>query len=448
MDMSFIECDPYVEQAMEELWGMVPPDLPGYTRSGASLKGLYDSLARYDVEYKAIPRNDPDFTLAVNITRAAFDPGEKVKLCDIDDVRFKPNTSAGWTFLGSKKRDVAVAARKEAKKLSRLAKRGRLSKAAMPPAVAFVRTQLAEIEKPKVRLVWGIPFEIILWEGQFIQPLLDVYDERDIPMPWGMKMLKQLPILIDNLFLKGKGVGLDWSNFDGPIGPEYLRLGYQILGDYLDMDADQRREYEKFVDYAIKTPIVMPNGYVYMKQGGIASGLYSTQVLGSLLNHLFIKYLQIKLFKEHYYTHVLGDDSAFAVPRDTEVDLTKMALLAKYLLGMTLNTAKSVVAETPDEFTFLGHSSEYGKVARDESKVLRLALYPEREVRSPAQSVGRVQGILIDTGFKDGRLFNLYQYMVNKYKEVAPLDERSLAVVFNIEVPEGVQPLYELWLHS
>lgn len=425
MDMSYVENDPYVELAMEELWGGVPVELEGYTRSGASIKGLYDSLARYDVEHKGLPHGDPDFTAAVNIARAAFDPGEKVLPIDIDDVSFKGNTSAGWTWLGRKKWEVKEDALREAKKISRLAKKGRLSKAAMPPAVAFVRTQLAEKESPKVRLVWGIPFEVILWEGQFIEALLRVYDERDIPMPWGQKMLKQLPILIDNLFIKGKGVGIDWSGFDGSLGPDYLRLGYSILKDYLNLTPEQSVEFEKYVDYCVSTPIVMPNGYAYMARGGLKSGLYATQLIGSLLNFIFIIYLQLKLWKQSFRTHVLGDDSAFSVPRDYEVDLQKMAKIAYQKLGMTLNVKKSLCVDKPDEFVFLGHASSGGKVERDETKLLRLALYPEREVPTPGNSVSRVEGILVDSGFKHGPLFNLYVYMSNKYKQFAP-DRKSV----------------------
>lgn len=448
MDMSFVENDPFVAAAMEELWGGIPPELEGYTRSGASLQGLYSSLARYDIQHKGLPKGDPDFAEAVNIARAAFDPGEKVLPKDIDSVTFKPNTSAGWTFLGRKKWEVEDDARREAKKLSRLAKKGKLSKAAMPPAVAFVRTQLAEVENPKVRLVWGIPFEVILWEGQFIEALLETYEGRDIPMPWGQKMLKQLPILIDNLFVKGDGVGIDWSGFDASISPDALRLGYSIIRDFLLLTPEQKTEFEKFVDYAVSTPLVMPNGYVYLKVGGIASGLFSTQLLGSILNFIFMIYLQKKMWRQFFRTHVLGDDSAFSVPKGTDVDFQKLASIAYQKLGLVLNVKKSIHATTPREFYFLGHASEAGKVEREETKLLRLALYPEREVPGPGTSVSRIEGILVDSGFKSGALFNLYVYLVNKYKEYAPFSERGLNVVFGIDLDPQLKPLWEPWIQS
>jgi len=448
INMSFVESDPFVEQAMVELFGGVPPELDGYTRSGATLQGLYDGIARYDRERKGIPTGDPDFTMAVNIARAAFDPGLKVKPLSIDEVTLRSNTSAGWTWLGRTKGEVDHEIRQEAKKLSRLAKRGRLSKAALPPCVTFVRTQLATVDNPKVRPVWGVPAEIVAWEEQFIEALENVYDERDIPIPWGGKAMKALPILIDNMFLKGDAVGTDWSGYDSSVGADYIRLGYSIFKSYLDLTPEQEREYEKIVDYAIATPIVMPNGYVYLKFGGIASGMPSTQLLGSLLNYIFQLTLQLKVFKAYFKTMVLGDDSAYSVPRGTKVDLEIMAKTADALFGLTLNVKKSIVATRAEDFVFLGHGSQAGKMDREEVHLLRLALYPEREVRGPGHATARIEGLLIDSGFKSGALFNLYVYLVNKYKEVAPIDERLLTVVYGLDVDPGIKPEWEVWIHS
>jgi len=353
-----------------------------------------------------------------------------------------------WTWLGKTKGEVEKEIRQEAKKLSRLARRGRLSKAALPPCVTFVRTQLATVEEPKVRPVWGVPAEIVAWEEQFIEALERVYDERDIPIPWGGKAMKQLPILIDNLFLKGDAVGTDWSGYDTSVGADFIRLGYATFKDYLDLTPEQEREYEKIVDYAIATPIVMPNGYVYLKFGGIASGMPSTQLLGSWLNYVFQITLQLKMFKAYYKTFVMGDDSAYAVPRGTKVDLIKMAEIADAMFGLTLNVKKSIVATRAEDFVFLGHSSQAGKMNREEVHLLRLALYPEREVRGPGHSAARIEGLLIDSGFKSGALFNLYVYMVNKYKEVAPVDERLLTVVYKLDVDPGIKPEWEVWVHS
>jgi len=449
MDMSFVANDPYVHDVIKQSYGEIPKELRGMTRSGATMERLFSGLARYDHEYKR-PVNDHLFTEACRITMAAFKLPKAVKPYKLESVRVELDASAGWSYLGLKKKEVYAEALCEADKLTRLARNGRLSKKSVPPCVAFKRTQLARVTEPKVRVVWGFPFEITLVEGQYAQPLIDAYAQMDSPMFIGRTVLKELPLFMDGVFLHGqRGCALDWSGFDSSLSPWLIRFAFDVMAANLDMSDGAKSELQFIEDYFINTPIVMPNGNVFVKKGGVPSGSFFTQLVDSICNFLVIVYLQLRHWEGRWSkTKVLGDDSVFSVAEGNLIDLAAWALVAQMEFGMTLNARKSSVVSSPGELEFLGHSARAGKVKRDTTKLLQLALYPEYRVGGSDVSVSRVMGLLIDSGFNSFELFMLYTLMVGKYKTSAALRDKFMRYVIRQEIPGGLLSDARLWALS
>lgn len=462
MDLSFVMDDPYVREALIEMYGEVPDELKGYTRSGATLERMYAGLMRYDRDRTRVPKGDAHFQRAVEVVSKAFRLPKPLKPLKVDEVPYQPDTSAGWTFLGMKKREVVDSAMDEAEKLERLANNGRLNVAALPPCVAYKRTQLAKVMEPKVRLVWGYPFEMTLLEGKFAAPLIDAYSQRESPMFIGKTILKELPIFMDGLFAGGKlGVALDWSGFDSSLDVSLINIAFDILEENLDLSRTRDRAAWRLIrKYFIDTAIVLPDGHAYLKHGGVPSGSYFTQLIDSLCNMIVILTMQMKCwdtkpwvtkhtrFFPYSRTKVLGDDSVFSVPRGQSVILAEWKVAAERMFGLQLNADKSVVTERLDDLEFLGHGSRNGRVYRPLVRLLRLALYPEQRVDDPGTSVSRVMGLLIDSGFQTWEIYLLYNRLVAQHGHVGPLKDKFVQYVIQQELPTGIPPDHRLYAVS
>jgi len=450
-DLEPVRNDPFVFDALLDLCsGEIPEELVGYTRSHANLERLYEGLSRYDCETTFL---DFDNALRTALTLAfqAFHIPGGVYPKGLSEVRFEGDASAGWSWLGYKKREVAPDAIEEAGKLRDLIHKGKLSKRSLPPCVCFKRTQLAQVIKPKVRTVWGYPFEITLLEGRYAQPLIDAYSQMSSPMFIGRSMLKELPMFIDGLFHYGDVCGLDWSGFDGVHGRIIVHEAFSILRSNMWLSEDEAKELDFIEDYFVNTPIVMPDGGVFLKHIGIPSGSFFTQLVGSVINFIAIMTLMLVEWNGVWTRiRVLSDDSVFTVPPLSTggniMDLEAWSATAKKRFGLMLNTKKTFLANRPEEIEFLGHASTAGSVLRDETKLLRLALYPEYHVKDASTSLSRVRGILMDSGFKSWKLYDLYDYMEEKYGPIAGRSkDKYYRYVIQRDVPSGRVRMTKLW---
>lgn len=406
MDFTFVNCDPYMLSLVKESLGEIPPSLVGYTRSGASLSSLQANIKSYDRVYPGIPKDDPCFQKAIRLAYSRFRV-DRIDQVPLSESSFWPDKSAGWTWLGKKKGDVYKSALVLADKIKGLAEKQRVNFKYIPPCVAFVRTQLATVDDPKVRLVWGFPFELTLLEGMFAGPLLRSYSMSNVPMYIGKSFLHGLPMKIDGMFIDNTHCNVvDWSSFDGSVSPDLIRIAFGVLQQNFKFDRETRNLWKFLISYFIYTPIVFPNGDVYTKKGGIPSGSYFTSLIGSIVNFILITYLRMKLGNKETEMYVLGDDSLFG--SDSPEDFSALSNLAEKVFGMTINPSKCVTSDNPEEIDFLGHSARGFRVTRDEVKLLRLLVYPENRVKSEAVANSRILGLLADSGGTSILLWSLY----------------------------------------
>jgi hypothetical protein len=305
--------------------------------------------------------------------------------------------------------------------------------------------------EPKVRTVWGYPFEMTLIEGKFAQPLIEAYSHRDSPMFIGRSMLKELPMFMDYLFHDGQqAVGIDWSGFDAAHGRVLINIAFEVLQDNLRLSAGEWKELELVKRYFINTPIVMPNGEVYIKHVGIPSGSFFTQLVGYVIKFIVICTNMLEAWNGVWTRmKVLSDDSVFTVPALEMMDLDKWAERALELFGLTMNVKKTFLATKPSELEFLGHSSYAGKIKREDTKLLRLALYPEYKVHDPQVTVSRIRGLLIDSGFQSKVLFDLYDHVCELYgDEAAESKDKFFRYVVQRSVPKSNVRISRLWAIS
>jgi hypothetical protein len=234
----------------------------------------------------------------------------------------------------------------------------------------------------------------------------------------GTNLYRRLPLIIAKVLNsidpddKVIGVGLDIKSFDSSIQPWLINTAFDILRQNIAFDSiESELSFEYTRNFFIHTPVVMPDGKMWLKALGVPSGSYYTQIVDSICNSILIAYAQKSIYDSFFETYVLGDDSLFGIPQHYGwPDLTQFATILSSL-DITLSTQKCVVALRPDELHFLGHHARGTRCTRDDAELMLLSLYPEFPVLGPEDSLARITGIFIDSAFNSWKMLNLYRFM-------------------------------------
>lgn len=291
------------------------------------------------------------------------------------------------------------------------------------PDLAWTRTQLGTIADPKIRNVWGKAFHNIILEGITASPLIKEYMTGNYPITIGINIYKRLPTIMAEVIgtadFPNYGVGIDYSKFDSSIQPWLINMAFTILQENIDfIEEEQILSFAYSKEYFINTPIVMPDGRMWEKKLGIPSGSYFTQLIGSIVNHISITFLQILHYRRTFKTYVLGDDSLFGVPYELGPPSKTYITQTLAQLGLIVHPEKLHIAININELEFLGHTSKGNKISRDLIDLLKLALFTEHPVPGPAQSVTRIKGLLLDSALNSPLLIDLYHYSLIKLREL------------------------------
>jgi len=447
--------DPFVEQCLTEMLGPdVITDFDGYSRAFYSLEGHYWNLWKYDRPHAPMP-TDPALQQAIEHVSTLYrleTPATTIRWDQLNKVPFIPSSSAGWGYIGKKgapgNHDKAI--RRAVSSLNWWLEGPRSYRGPFRyhPDLAWTRTQLSTLDNPKIRHVWGKAFENIIIEGLTAAPLIEAYSTRCDPMVIGLQLYRRLPMIIQQVLNPSPeetpriGIGLDIKSFDASIPVWLINVAFDILRQNLAFTGPmEEAAFEYARHFFINTPVVMPDGRMWLKKMGIPSGSYFTSLIGSICNSILMAFLQLKIYNEVFKTYVLGDDSLFGIPQSLGwPDLDQFAALLS-TLNITLSPHKCIVTQRPEELHFLGHCARHSRVDRDTAELIRLALYPEYPVQGPAMSVARLTGILIDSALNSWPILHLYRYMRVKYAlefetedpPFSPTDQNWLRAIVGIE---------------
>nr|UJQ88336.1 MAG: RNA-dependent RNA polymerase [North shore virus] len=361
--------DPWVRAALDDTLGADSVyEFGEYSSSFYSMEGHYHNLRLYDRVITPKPKL-PLLEEVIAETRKAFEINDKVISLSRDDLASAPfirTSSAGWSYIGKSKDNHATAIRRAVGTLKTWYKdkhqaRGTPSMFRYTPDMAWTRTQLASIDAPKVRPVWGRAFHNINLEGLSAVPLIRYYQEVGYPMVVGVHLYKSLPYIINSVLLDGEnkktGIGLDMSSFDTCPMSWLINEAFDICKDNLIFrDEWEERAFEYSRQYFIETPVIMPDSKMWLKLLGVPSGSYFTQLIDSITNHVLVSYIQLNEWGQTFETFVLGDDSLFGIP--IEFGYSDLDAIARHAreLGFTQSTHKCIVTGNLQELEFLGQS--------------------------------------------------------------------------------------------
>lgn len=423
--------DPNIRQLLKErLDSATLEKLDEYTRGMYSQELHYTSFMFYDrpIEleeaYCKSTRDDPFIQQALIHVRKSLSSLKgltPISKYEMDSVRYIPTSAAGYGFIGNKASNYIEARSRAFAALARFQQYGKDFK--FLPDKAFARTQLALKANPKIRHVWGRSFPNILIEGLFAQPLINAIVRTNTPIYIGRDLHKDMPYDIAKLLADKREICcLDYSKFDAQVNAQLVSYAWDLIHELFNFDPESQVVFDFIVELFKNTPILMPDGKLYVSCSGVPSGSYFTQIIDSIVNLIVIYAIQLKQFGTIVDTYVLGDDSIFPVPQGSAFDLQAASHYAQGF-NMTVNADKSIIVTTYPEAHFLGHHFHGTKVTRDEFTCLSLALYTEDPVQHVSDTLIRLASLIYDCGFNSFGLLNLYRLLLEQHK----LDWKQLA---------------------
>lgn len=317
------------------------------------------------------------------------------------------------------------------------------------PCLSGARLQLRPIGKNKPRLVWCYPADVTVFEGLFVEPLMDaLYDCKYFA--WANNWLDGYA---KRLFHEMRGFGgkfgLDFSGFDATPDPRTIRWAFSVLRKCFRFRGKERVFFDCVCEYLIQTPVIFYDRII-TKTKGIPSGSYFTQILGSLINMYWITTATLELYRkcgmrftsfdslDEVFNHAcfLGDDSICHILIPMEHDAYSFLCDKLYehfhavahpdkgwVIGGALSKARWHGESTP-YFEFLGKrvvSSE--EVLVSPKLVLSQILIPETLDTDPGDVLTRIIGVkwMCGTDREAHHVCNLcWLYVKDKYPDATP----------------------------
>lgn len=427
--------DPFVRKALKLYDRGLYDSLRGWTKRVDFTVGLQD-IRNMDVEQKDFssikenPKALEAWEFAMREAKRVFTPAEKLRRLKMSDVHhtLAGSTSAGFSFPGKKKSEAMADIIDIAQYMKHCLKSGK--RCYVPPCKLGFRGHLSPEDNQKVRPVWIYPAEITALESCFSQPYYE-FLQRDVPaIFFGEGSFKRLYERLTSKLNGKKEITTDWRHFD-KLAPnfiideawELIRSSFTenfaghvtITGEVNDKDGDPgwNRIFNFMVSYFKYTRVMLPDGSVLKKLGGVPSGSMWTQVIDSIVNYIAIQFLCRLLDVDIEDLCVLGDDSHF---KSVHFKAEPFVCAAEQYLGMISHPDKCKVNdEDSKERTFLGYSFDGIELKRPDREWFLRALHSERDVENLGVSASRVLGLLLVGGCNSEHYVKFFYYFMKAY---------------------------------
>ncbi len=329
---------------------------------------------------------------------------DAISMSQLDKVSYIGSSAAGFGYVGLKRDNYLIARAHATSNLANFNRWG--TEFRFTPYKAFSCTQLALRADPKVRHVWGAPFHTILIEGTIAQPIIQNLQLKNQPIFIGRDMFKELPATIHRMMRDDNyAYCVDLSSFDSSVNVWFIECFFDFVKStvrFPNIFSSSAVSYCR--EEVINTPVVMPDGKLYICRTGVPSGSYFTQMIDSYVNLILLRAAQLYHCERVLPTYVLGDDSLF-VYRDPNLLDELENFFAKF--NFVMNRKKSIVSKDPGEIIFLGHNFYGSRLTRDDFTLACLAVHTEDPVTTPDESVIRLCSLLYDSGYNSFFLLNL-----------------------------------------
>jgi len=315
------------------------------------------------------------------------------------------------------------------------------------PCSAGLRLALAKKPANKPRLVWVYPAVVQLAEAKFFIPIYSLL-YRCKMFAWDFSFLRGEYSEIEH-WLKGSATsyGADVSSFDATVYAFFLRRIFAWIASRFSMTIRQKLEFEAVADYFINTPLWYKKK-VYLKNRGVPSGSFFTQLIDSIVNlsyqvyifeimyHVGIRndefspypftYLSPYFFHEIKFCRILGDDSLvgfkhhvfkrahyeYACDSLQENGVIIHAEKGFFRGWDCINRAEFLGFELPSLFSNI----RYPLLRKDPDLVVAQCLFPESQEKHPGIALARLIGIKWSCG-DDYQAHEVVDYFHSLFEE-------------------------------
>lgn len=161
-----------------------------------------------------------------------------------------------------------------------------------PPCDIAFRPARCEKDINKIRLVWVYPMEISALEALFAVPLINELSKiPDFPIAWSFSPWSGHHFGFHAKWHAHKThiLNTDYSSFDASVSDELIRRAFKILRSCFNFSDNSKylhRLWDYLIDYFIRTPFIGPRGELLVKNGGVPSGSWFTNLIDSVVNML------------------------------------------------------------------------------------------------------------------------------------------------------------------
>jgi hypothetical protein len=264
----------------------------------------------------------------------------------------------------------------------------------------------------KVRGVYAYPTDAWMVEVMLYKDLIKKYNEEDTA--YGLNVV---PILggLNRIHVSKAKIGIDISKFDKSVAKQTIGVAFDIIQENIDWtvyadggipDSSALLHLHKVMeDYFINTPMVTPDGGVYVKRSGVPSGTHLTNLVDSIAMALMTVYVCMKLAIPVDYSKCkfMGDDAYIVTLYDDYIpgfEIKQFAEEAWFGFGQVVNDVKSKMLKN-NESEFAGYEIE-GREDMPHRNIHGLVaglLLPETPDRCADDALRRLIGISYAGGF-------------------------------------------------
>ncbi|BBC77402.1 putative RNA-dependent RNA polymerase [Pythium nunn virus 1] len=434
--------DPFVRKSMK-LWSRETYEAQrGFTKRATLSNSLY-TLQKYASPQRLKSQISHEFESciesAIAYARHVFIPQDKLLRYSLAHGTDNMNldSAAGFSYPGMKKAEVVEEAYDVAAYLQHMTQRGK--SVYIPPCKVALRGHLSSQEEQKSRPVWVYPVEVTILESKWAIPFYEHLERNVETVHFGANAMPKLSqLLMGGLadHSEAAEITLDWSNFDSSIPNWLINQAFDIIWESFDnqyayhegeavyggevMERKNINLFRWIKEYFINTKIMLPSGDVVRKTHGIPSGSFFTQAVGSIVNYIMVKALDLYFSWGARRIRILGDDSSFLIPLFSEKKCEAKAIqnAAWKAFGVTLKLPKLRISTTQKQRKFLGYQITGHRLFRDDDEFLKLVLYPERDVETLEQSASRVLAYYMLGGVNDEVYCSFFWDYLGRYPAV------------------------------
>jgi hypothetical protein len=341
-----------------------------------------------------------------------------------------------------------------AKKVWSLIGRGISQK--LPDSAIHSRVIPTAVSKDKVRPVWAYPVSVANEEARYFYAIMDrIQQYPSLPHSLGLEPGVGGAHIMSKLFAHSTVFETDWSSFDTKVPSYMIQMVFASLKRHFTMSDKDSRRYEKLVDYFINTPFRLPNGERYIKQHGVPSGSFFTNLVDTIVNAAVTRFL-LRTDNVYIATDLYnGDDGIISIciphlPSDYPKFIRRYQRRAESYFGFALSADKTRLYDSNRDthFHYYGYdcyfTPGYNKPFFETDKLYASLLHPDRKVKTPIESCARTLGLLLSS-FGQGpatELYNVLRLTARSYH----LTKASIVEYTNQHLSKSVKHLQALAL--